>query len=194
MNNTPKIKLYNDSGQRLYVNTDERQRYFDAIKEFHSQDRMYLAMLYWTGCRLSEPLTITAEHIDLSEKCVIINTLKQRRSDIFRKVPLPESYLNELNLVFDLRDRQKDKSQKPLWDFSRRTAHRYVTDAMTKAKITGPQSSAKGLRHGFAVHCVLNGIPLPSIQKWMGHASMETTAIYLQVTGKEERELAERIW
>lgn len=194
MKNLPKIKLYNDSGQRLYVNTEERQRYFETIKDFHNIDRMYLAMLYWTGCRLSEPLSITAEHIDLSEQCVIINTLKQRRTDIFRKVPLPESYLNELNLVYNLQSRQKDQYKKPLWNFTRRTAHRYVTDAMHKAKISGPQSSAKGLRHGFAVHCVLNGIPLPSIQKWMGHASMETTAIYLQVTGAEERQLAERIW
>ena len=194
MNNTPKIKLYNDSGQRLYVNTEERQRYFESIKEFYSVDRMYLSMLYWTGCRLSEPLNIMPQHIDLSEKCVIINTLKQRRRDIFRKVPLPDIYLNELELVFELRKRQKSTYQQPLWTSSRRTYHRYVKEAMKAANISGPQSSAKGLRHGFAVHCVLNGVPLPSIQKWMGHASMETTAIYLQVTGKEERELAERIW
>ena len=93
-----------------------------------------------------------------------------------------------------LGSQQKEKSKTPLWTFSRRTAHRYVTSAMNSAHVSGPAATAKGLRHGFAVHCVLQGIPLPSIQKWMGHASMETTAIYLQVTGKEERELAERIW
>ena len=172
MNNSPQIRLYNDSGKRLYVNTDESQLYFDAVKEFHSHDRMSLAMLYWTGCRLSEPLRITTEHIDLSEKCVIINTLKQRRSDIFRKVPTLESYLNVLNLIYNLQSQQKNQSNKLFWNFSRRTAHRYLTDAMSKAKITGLQSSAKGLCHGFAVHCVLNGIPLQSIQKWIGHASM----------------------
>ena len=131
----PKIKLYNDSGQRLYVNTDERQRYYEAIRDFYSVDRMYLAMLYWTGCRLSEPLNILPQHIDLSEKCVIINTLKQRRKDIFRKVPLPDSYLNELELVFELRKRQQSISKEPLWSSSRRTHHRYVKTAITKAKI-----------------------------------------------------------
>jgi len=28
----------------------------------------------------------------------------------------------------------------------------------------------------------------------MGHASLETTAIYLQVTGQEEKDLAARLW
>jgi hypothetical protein len=32
--------------------------------------------------------------------------------------------------------------------------------------------------------------PLPVVKKWLGHASLETTAIYLDLIGEEERELA----
>jgi len=32
------------------------------------------------------------------------------------------------------------------------------------------------------------------MQKWLGHARMETTAIYLKVSGDKERELAKRLW
>ena len=32
------------------------------------------------------------------------------------------------------------------------------------------------------------------IQRWLGHARLETTAIYLDVHGEEERELAMRVW
>ena len=49
-------------------------------------------------------------------------------------------------------------------------------------------------RHGFAVECIANAIPLTTLQKWMGHARLETTAIYLQVMGAEERRLARRLW
>jgi integrase/recombinase XerD len=32
------------------------------------------------------------------------------------------------------------------------------------------------------------------VQRWLGHASMNTTAIYLQAIGDEEREIVSRMW
>jgi site-specific recombinase XerD len=65
---------------------------------------------------------------------------------------------------------------------------------MKKANITGGMACPKGLRHGFGVACVAVKIPLTTIQKWLGHARLETTAIYLDVQGEEERGLARRLW
>jgi len=31
-------------------------------------------------------------------------------------------------------------------------------------------------------------------QTWLGHAAMQTTAIYANVTGEEEKQLAARMW
>jgi integrase/recombinase XerD len=44
------------------------------------------------------------------------------------------------------------------------------------------------------VACLSRNIPLPVVKKWLGHASLETTAIYLDLIGEEERELAKRLW
>jgi integrase/recombinase XerD len=52
----------------------------------------------------------------------------------------------------------------------------------------------KGLRHGFVVACIGQNIPLTTVQKWLGHSRLETTAIYLSVAGEEEREFAKRLW
>jgi integrase/recombinase XerD len=52
----------------------------------------------------------------------------------------------------------------------------------------------KALRHGFAVDAVLNGVPLNILQRWLGHAKIETTAIYASAIGEEERTLARRAW
>lgn len=43
-------------------------------------------------------------------------------------------------------------------------------------------------------HIIADRARRRSIKKWLGHAKFETTAIYLDATGDEERELAERMW
>ena len=65
---------------------------------------------------------------------------------------------------------------------------------MEEAKVFGGMACPKGLRHGLAVACVTREIPLPTLQRWLGHARMETTAIYVNVEGEEERDLAKRLW
>lgn len=65
---------------------------------------------------------------------------------------------------------------------------------MREAEITGPQASPKGIRHGYGIHAIKSGIQLNMLQKWMGHTSIKTTAIYANAVGVEELELAERMW
>ena len=57
-----------------------------------------------------------------------------------------------------------------------------------------PQRSPKGLRHGFGVHAAVSGVPLNMLQKWLGHAHLSTTAIYAGAVGKEEQDIARRMW
>jgi integrase len=40
----------------------------------------------------------------------------------------------------------------------------------------------------------LKNVPLPTLQKWLGHEDLNTTAIYAQAVGDEERQLASRLW
>jgi site-specific recombinase XerD len=68
-----------------------------------------------------------------------------------------------------------------------------VKSYMAQAGISGVIMCPKSLRHGFGVACIGKSIPLPAIQKWMGYAQMETTAIYLNVSGDEECTLAKRL-
>lgn len=58
----------------------------------------------------------------------------------------------------------------------------------------GRYRTPKGLRHAFGVHAIMQGVPITQLQVWMGHAKLETTAAYLNVMGKEEREIAARMW
>jgi len=65
---------------------------------------------------------------------------------------------------------------------------------MQAAGLDGPQASPKRLQHGFVVVAVSAGSPLNSVQKWLGHAQLTTTAIYGDAVGAEEKDIARRMW
>jgi integrase/recombinase XerD len=77
----------------------------------------------------------------------------------------------------------------------RKTAWLKVTTVMKAAGIAeGPHRSPKGLRHGYGVLAISKGVPLNMLSKWMGHASLEVTAIYANALGEEQRNIAARMW
>jgi integrase/recombinase XerD len=55
--------------------------------------------------------------------------------------------------------------------------HNYAIASGIKKRIT-PQT----LRNSFAVHMILNGADVKSIQELLGHEDITTTQIYLSVT------------
>ena len=40
----------------------------------------------------------------------------------------------------------------------------------------------------------MSGVPLNMLQKWLRHAQLSTTAIYADAVGKEEQDIARRMW
>jgi integrase/recombinase XerD len=70
-----------------------------------------------------------------------------------------------------------------------------VLAVMAAARIKeGPRKCPKGLRHGYGVHAISSGVPLNMLSKWMGHASLEVTAIYANALGDEQHSIAARMW
>ena len=193
------IQLYDRDGHRLYLTQSERRAFLEAVKALPRPQRTFCTLLHDAGCRISEALALPGERIDLNGKAAVFETLKKRRSGVYRAVPLPEATLDTLDMVHGLSElqsaRQAAELRKPLWEFSRTTAWRVVKEAMADAGIAaGPHQTPKGLRHGFGINAILSGVPVTKLQKWMGHAKLETTSIYLDAVGAEEREIAARMW
>jgi integrase len=190
-------KLLDSNGRRLYLTQEERAAFMKVVATLPRHHRTFCTILHDTGCRISEALALTGQRIDLNNKTVVFETLKQRRDGIYRPVPLPDTTLDTLDMVHGLREAQR--SGKPLgtklWSFTRMTGWRIVAQAMADAQIPeGPHRSPKGLRHGFGMNAILKGVPVTSLKTWMGHAKLETTAIYLEAVGAESREIAARMW
>jgi len=191
------MRLYDTDGRRLYLNAEERAAFLGAAATGVPKNRLFAETLHYTGCRLSEALARTPERIDLAEKRIILNSLKKRREDVYRSVPVPADFLTRLELTFGLRQAQKRPKKKAerLWTWSRVRGWQIIKGIMEAADIAdGPHRTPKGLRHAYGINAIGKGVPLNILQKWLGHAQLTTTAIYANAGGKEETELAARMW
>ena len=150
--------------------------------------RAFCMLLALAGCRISEALAITPQHLDHESKRVIFRTLKRRRT-VFRAVPIPDALMHLLvRLARDVADDAR------LWPWARQTAWRKVKALMESAEIEGGMASPKGLRHAYGIKAAASNVPQNLIQRWLGHAKPETTLIYMDAVGTEERQFAKRMW
>ena len=190
------MSLHGLRGERKYLNGAERTRFAAAIQDIPNRDRLFGHTLAYAGGRISEVLALAPGTFDLDEELAVINTLKRRQKAVVRQVPLPHWLVGELNREFDIRSSQRDPHLcvRRLWSWSRATGWRRIKRIMEAAGIHGAAASPKGLRHTFGGASFQAKVPPHLVQRWLGHASIRTTAIYGDVTGAEEREFAERIW
>jgi integrase/recombinase XerD len=189
--------LHTADGARKYLTAGERDTFLREAELVDRQVRTLCMTLAYAGCRLSEALALTLDRVDLAAGVLVIESLKKRRSGVFRNVPVPPALLDALDMVHGVREGQarRDKGRgERLWPWSRMTGWRAVHAVMVAARLDGPHASPKGLRHGFGVAAVTAGVPLNLVQKWLGHAQLTTTAIYANAVGAEEKDIANRMW
>lgn len=197
-NGDAQYSLFDQDGRRLYLLPRERLRFVDAAKGMAPEVRSFCLAVAFTGARVSEMLEVTPERIDPMRGVIVLRTLKQRRTardggkaNIYREVPVPPWLLSDVLASV----RQGSDAASRIWPWSRTTAWRLIKDAMALAAIgAGPWAAPKGLRHSFAIWALTAGVPLPLVQRWLGHARITTTLVYTQVVGEVERTFAEKMW
>ncbi len=195
------MSLLTDQGERKYLNQKERKRFYkalDVVKEL--SERTFCETIYWTGCRPTEALELDFMRVNIEDACLVFRTLKKHgknKGKEFRSVPIPRSFAKLLNETHGILALQKDQGAdllRCIWKFGRQKGWRLMKLVMTKANIFGVRACARGLRHSFGIHAILSGVPETRLQKWLGHSSLRTTAIYVQAVGEEDRKLASRMW
>lgn len=190
------IELTTKNGQRKFLTPAERSRLISATSQLPPKSRTFCLMLIHTGCLISEALLMNYQSIDLHRKKVTITTLKKRNKSksTLRQVPLSDWYLEELKSVHGLGNQNTAVSDIRLWKWGRTSSFRRIKKIMRIAEIEGVQATYFGIRHAFALHCVKRDIPIHLLKRWMGHASIESTAVYFEREVANERAIAERMW
>jgi len=185
--NHTRSSLYTKDGRPKYLNQTERQRFIACAKRHEQAVRLLCLTLVYSGCRLTEALNLSSDSILEPEQALLIHSLKKRTAICYRQVPVPAELISELSVFANAQPGR-------LFIWGRTRALHHVKRVMNMADIDGIRGTARGLRHTFGTHGIHCDIPITLLQRWYGHAKLETTAIYTQVLGQEEREIAERMW
>jgi len=188
--------LFDQIGNRKYLVARERAAFVRAAVAEGGAIGSFCLTLALTGARISEVLALTVERIDFGNSAIVFETLKQRKKAVFRAVPVPRQLLNYLENIHGMAGTHFEPECKNshLWPWGRTNAWKQVKRIMKVAGIVDNLAKPKALRHGFAVEAGQKGVPLNVVQRWLGHARLETTAIYVGALGEEERHLARRAW
>lgn len=157
------------------------------------RDRTMLEVLYATGMRVSELISLTLERVDLNMKYIIAFGKGSKE----RIVPLGsvaaeflQQYLEKVrpklthagrntNIVF-LALGGHELTRQRFWQIIRTYGRKANINKALTPHI---------LRHSFATHLLDNGADLRSVQELLGHSDISTTQIYTHLTNKRLRDI-----
>lgn len=148
--------------------------------EFDYRNKAMLELMYGTGLRVSEVVSLRLNDID-EVNCIIRVMGKGSKERI---VPLGEYCIYYLNMYLDKRELLvKKKSCDKLFLNNHgsgitRQGFFKVLKQLLKEKGLDMNVSPHTLRHSFATHLLNRGADLRSIQELLGHSDISTTRIY----------------
>ncbi len=151
---------------------------------FDYRNKAMLELIYATGLRISEALSLTVYDIDFVN-CVLRVKGKGSKERI---VPLGEYAIYYLNAYLDIRQELLKKKEtdalflNSLGNALSRQGFFKMLKQLLKEKGLREDISPHTLRHSFATHLLARGADLRSIQMLLGHADIETTKIYTHVS------------
>lgn len=187
---TPKIekKLPNHLSMEDVVRFIETP---DIETDLGRRDRAILELLYATGIRVGELVSIDINDVDFRERLVRV-TGKRRKQRI---VPFTDTALQTLLLYLEeARPRLSMNSPISKRDdvalflnyqgtrMTTRSVGRLVEKYIRLCADINKHISPHSLRHTFATHLLDAGADLRDIQELLGHARLSTTQIYTQVS------------
>lgn len=162
------------------------------LKDAYSyRNKAMLELMYATGLRVSELISLDMTNINVEEK-IVRCTGKGNKERI---IPIGNIALKYLEIYLnEYRDKLKKKK---LCDKLFLNNHGTQITRQGFFKIIKAQAEAKGiekpisphtLRHSFATHLLNNGADLRSIQTMLGHSNLSTTQIYTNINNETLKE------
>lgn len=155
------------------------------------RDKAMLEVLYATGIRVSELISLNIQDVNLSVGFIrCAGKQKERIVPLYRTaIKALTSYISEVRaqllenpheIALFVNMSGERMSRQGFW----KIVKHYQEKAGIKKEIT-PHT----LRHSFAAHLLENGADLKSIQEMLGHADISSTQIYTQVVNQKLRDV-----
>jgi len=155
---------------------------FDTNNIWGARNKALIEIIYSSGLRVSEAISIETKDIDLNEKLLkVVGKGNKTRLVPIGRIAL-EALSNYLNLLKSEFGNTKmifiNKSGNPM---SANVAYKIVNNAM-QGQTESKKKSPHVLRHSFATHLLDNGADIKAVSEMLGHSSLSTTQIYTHVS------------
>ena len=141
-----------------------------------------ITVLYSTGLRISELLSLKGKDVDLSNMVITV----KGKGGKYRRVPM-------VKICAEILGKYIKGPEDRLFNISRFKAYRLIRKTFEKiAKFSGVHPHT--LRHSFATHLLERGADLKTVQELLGHANLSTTQIYTKVSPQHLFEVYRKVW
>jgi integrase/recombinase XerD len=161
------------------------------------RDRAMLELLYATGMRVTELVSLDMETLNLDPRSPFVKCIGKGAKE--RSIPIHDHALEALNgYLEDGRPMMVRNHDEPALFVNRRgerlTRQGFwlILKGYAKSANLGAGVTPHTLRHSFATHMLRGGMPLRNVQEMLGHANISTTQVYTHLTSDHVREVYER--
>lgn len=140
------------------------------------RDRAILELLYGSGLRRAELAGLTLDDVDFKARTAILLGKGNKR----RMVPLTEASIIAMQTYLHVRPASDDRAfflSNRLGALGLRQVWKIVHDIGAASGVK--RATTHSMRHSFATHFVEGGGDISSLQRFLGHANIATTQIYL---------------
>jgi site-specific recombinase XerD len=152
--------------------------------------RCLLVILYRAGLRISEALALYEFDLDRSQRRIVV---RHGKGDKRRVVLVDEWAWSEIEFWLNVRSELPSGALLPV--IRGQLAGQEMTSPDVRRQMAALKKRAglrrrvnpHAFRHGFAVECSREGIPMYSLQGALGHARLDVTARYLAGIDPMER-------
>jgi len=172
---------------RGYLRPDEVKKVIDHAGSL--RDRLIMRLLWATGCRVSELLLLTVEDVSFRDGALVMWTLKRKKRRRYQRiVPVDDITLSMIKTYC----RRYGIKRGRLFDLTSRRVEQIVYEAGKAAgipRVGGKKLHPHHFRHSHCVAWVRNNPTMEGLRKLqqrVGHASIATTAHYLQFAVQEQ--------
>ncbi len=218
-----KVKLsrkYERFGETIrYLTLDEWQKLLDGVEDY--RHKLMFRTIYHLGCRVGEFVRIQVKHLDFNRSSVFIPA-DNTKTGHMRSSHLPTGVMNEVKSLLRREGRMLKRTESALnpeeylFRRSKRSGRRYSENRIRqifqryviKAGLSreyGQDSKGRRLhqitvhsmRHSHIMHHIHNyKLPLPIVQKQVGHRTLRATSVYLnpsdEAVGEAYRAIKEK--
>ena len=174
-----KIKAFTNKDVRKMLNACNRQTYAGY------RDFVIIALLIDTGIRLGELINLKTKDLDQQQQTLYIEKSKNGYS---RYVPLSKEVTKMINVLIELNSIDCDYIIQSVYaeQIHRQTVYKRLKEVGTIAKVDkNVRVSPHTFRHTFAKFYIQNGGDIFSLQKILGHHSMDIVRVYVNLFDTE---------